>query len=310
MTPEQTRVHALQFALQMNQNNPNIDLNQLFATSDKITDYISGQKPQGPSLWDNEKIIDLKRSADSPEYFFDTHVRIQHPMKGAVPFKLHGYQRLALQTMNTNRFTILNHARQMGISTLLANYALWFALMKPEQTIAVLSYKFVCALDLMDRIRFALDSLPDHIATKVKIQNKGTIAFENGSKIIGRTVAKDAFRGLGINMAIFDSLSHSSHSLAREAWNDLMPRIAAAPNSKVIVASSPGVEEGLFYELWKNANDHFTGASLGHGYNGFAPLKLTWDMHPERDDQWAEVFRQQLGNARFKTEFECEFRPV
>jgi hypothetical protein len=34
---------------------------------------------------------------------------------------------------------------------------------------------------------------------------------------------------------------------------------------------------------------------------------VTWDAHPDRDEEWAEEQRSQLGNDRFQREYECKF---
>jgi len=41
------------------------------------------------------------------------------------------------------------------------------------------------------------------------------------------------------------------------------------------------------------------------GRNGFHPLLVTWDQHPERDAAWASAERSRIGEERFRREHQC-----
>ena len=43
------------------------------------------------------------------------------------------------------------------------------------------------------------------------------------------------------------------------------------------------------------------------GINGFRPYLATWERHPDRDQAWADVELQKIGDERFKREHLCEF---
>ncbi|RYE98336.1 MAG: hypothetical protein EOO77_37465 [Oxalobacteraceae bacterium] len=89
----------------------------------------------------------------------------------------------------------------------------------------------------------------------------------------------------------------------------MMPIITANKGSKVIMTSTPGVPDGPFFDIWRDAlNDQ---DASGVGLNGFAAMTLPWTMHPNRDEAWAKPFRDSLGEARFAQEFENKFvKPV
>ena len=65
------------------------------------------------------------KCAKDPVYFMKKYCVVQHPMKGKVPFHLYEYQEKALGTFEDHRFNIILKARQLGLSTLTAGYALW-----------------------------------------------------------------------------------------------------------------------------------------------------------------------------------------
>ena len=41
------------------------------------------------------------------------------------------------------------------------------------------------------------------------------------------------------------------------------------------------------------------------GVNGFRAYRAYWDEHPDRDQQWADEIRAQLGDDRFNREIGC-----
>ena len=62
-----------------------------------------------------------------PQFFGDNYCRISHPLKGLIPFKTFDYQK-DLKDFNDYRFDIILKARQLGISTISAEYIVWFML--------------------------------------------------------------------------------------------------------------------------------------------------------------------------------------
>lgn len=60
-----------------------------------------------------EQIHELGRCMDDPIYFIENFVRIQHPSRGAVSFKLYDYQKKLIE-LYSNGDSILLSARQTG----------------------------------------------------------------------------------------------------------------------------------------------------------------------------------------------------
>ena len=72
------------------------------------------------------------------EYFLRKYSYIQVPNKGRQLFELYDYQAEALHAFQDHRYNILLKGRQIGISTLVAGYALWRMLFKRDEQILVL----------------------------------------------------------------------------------------------------------------------------------------------------------------------------
>jgi phage FluMu gp28-like protein len=207
--------------------------------------------------------------------------------------------------MSQHRLLVVNKSRQMGLSTCEAIFALWFAAMHPNKTVVIMSSKLVAAFEIIARIRYAAESMPAHLLPNVTASNKGTIEFDNGSRILGRACSIESIRGMGISMLILDEFAYVSHTKAYEFVSAMMPIITANKSSKIIMTSTPGVPDGPFFDIWRDALNEQD--ANGVGVNGFAAMTLPWTMHPNRDEAWAKPFRDSLGEARFAQEFENKF---
>lgn len=85
-------------------------------------------------------------------------------------------------------------------TTTAAAYLLWAAMFMPDTKILVVANKFSAAMEIMDRIRYSYEECPNFIRAGVVEYNKGTITFDNGSKITARATTADSGRGLSITM--------------------------------------------------------------------------------------------------------------
>ena len=68
---------------------------------------------------------EFKKCAEDPAHFLRRYCYIQHPQKGKIKFDLYDYQEKTLKEFVTSDYNVLLKARQLGISTLTAGYALW-----------------------------------------------------------------------------------------------------------------------------------------------------------------------------------------
>lgn len=194
-------------------------------------------------------------------------------------------------------------------TTVAAGYLLWKAMFTPDATILVTANKLNQALEIMDRIRFAYENLPNHIRAGITEYNKGTIAFDNGSKIVARATSSDAGRGLSITLLYLDEFAFVPPNKAKDFWTSIQPVLSTG--GSCIITSTPKSDEDQFAQIWKGAIDNvdeygnFRRDNLGR--NGFFAVKVPWSAHPERNEEWAAPFRESLGEAKFRQEFECDF---
>lgn len=85
-------------------------------------------------------------------------------------------------------------------TTVAAGYLLWYAMFVEDSTILIASNKYDAAQEIMLRVRFAYESVPDHIRAGVKTYNKRSIDFDNGSRIVSTATTENTGRGMSLSL--------------------------------------------------------------------------------------------------------------
>ena len=263
--------------------------------------------PYKQEKYTEQQILELARCAKDPKYFMTEFCYIQHPIKGRMKFELYDYQRELVDCYHNNKYSIAMLARQMGKSTAAAGYLLWYAMFNPDQTILIAAHKYSGAQEIMQRIRFAYETLPDFIRAGVTAYNKGSLEFDNGSRIVAQATTENTGRGLSISLAYLDEFAFVRPSIAREFWTSLSPTLATG--GKCIITSTPNQDDDQFAQIWKESLKNLDeyGNEQKVGRNGFANYLADWKAHPDRDREWAAVEEGKIGEERFRREHNCEF---
>ena len=257
-----------------------------------------------------DQLDEFMKCADpitGPQFFMDNFFYIQHPTRGKMLYHPFDYQKRLIDTYHNYRFSISMMPRQTGKSTSAAGYLLWYAMFVPDSTILIAAHKYTGSQEIMQRIRYAYELCPDHIRAGVTSYNKGSIDFENGSRIVSATTTENTGRGMSISLLYADEFAFVRPGIAKEFWTSISPTLATG--GKAIITSTPNSDEDQFALLWKGANkceDEY-GNPTDIGINGFRAYRSYWNEHPDRDEKWAAEQRAQLGEDRFRREMGCEF---
>jgi hypothetical protein len=232
---------------------------------------------------------------------------VQHPTKGRVRFHLYDYQVDLINCYHSNRYSINMLGRQMGKSTCAAGYLLWYAMFVPDSTILIAAHKYTGSQEIMQRVRFMYENLPEWIKAGATSYNKGSIDFDNGSRIVSATTTENTGRGMSITLVYLDEFAFVPPRIAKEFWTALSPTLATG--GKCIITSTPNQDNDQFAQIWNEANkktDSFGNESTV-GKNGFASISYIWSDHPDRDEAWGDTERSKIGEERFLREHECVF---
>ena len=257
-----------------------------------------------------DQILEFARCADpdsGPEYFMSNYFYIQHPVKGKMLYTPFEYQQRLIDTYHSNRFSISLMPRQTGKTTSAAGYLLWYAMFRPDSTILIAAHKYTGAQEIMQRVRYAYELCPDWIRAGVTSYNKGSIDFENGSRIVSQTTTETTGRGMSITLLYCDEFAFVRPTIAKEFWTSISPTLSTG--GKAIITSTPNSDEDQFAFIWKQANkctDEY-GNPTRLGVNGFKAYQAAWWEHPDRDEQWKAEEIGRIGEERFRREHGCEF---
>ena len=203
-------------------------------------DTVLVKAPHRRETFTEQELREFKRCADpvtGPIYFMDNFFNIQHPTRGKMLYHPYEYQRRLIQNYHDNRFSISLMPRQTGKSTSAAGYLLWYAMFIPDSTILIAAHKYLGAQEIMQRIRYAYELCPNHIRAGATSYNKGSIEFDNGSRIVSQTTTENTGRGMSITLLYLDEFAFVRPNIASEFWTSITPTLSTG--GKAIITSTP-----------------------------------------------------------------------
>lgn len=256
---------------------------------------------------DEKKIIDYKEIAkqeyikclSNAEYFIQKYVYIQMTNGGRGKFMLYAFQKKLLYLMNTKDRLIILKSRQLGITTLSAAYALWLMMFKRDQSILALAPDQDKARAILDKISFAYDELPSWLLTLADAHstenNKLRITLSNGSKAQAASGSPKASRGKTATFLVLDEAAFIDTE-PEATWAAAQQTLSTGGTA--ILLSTPNGTGNIFNKL-------YTEAEMGE--NEFVPVKLKWNVHPDRDQAWRDRQDKELGKRMASQECDTEF---
>ena len=250
-----------------------------------------------PMQLTEEQVREYVKCAKDPIYFIENYVKIITLDKGFVQISLYPFQRQAIKDINDNRRVIVKAGRQVGKTTMVVGYILWYILFNEDKFVAILANKAPTAREILNRIKIAYEALPLWLQQGVRTWNKGDIELENNCRVMATSTASSAIRGYSISLLYLDEFAFVPSNIADEFFTSVYPTISSGTQSKILISSTPnGMNH--YYRMWTEAVE---------GQNGFKHIEANWRQVPGRDQAWADDQRRILGEEKFLQEMECEF---
>lgn len=237
---------------------------------------------------------EYKKCALSAEYFLKKYSYIQHPTRGRMLFGLYDYQKNALREFHDHDYNIVLKGRQIGISTLVAGYALWLLLFHRDKNILVIATKQETAKNLVTKVRFMHQNLPVWLRGQCITDNKLSLQFANGSQIKAVASSKDAGRSEALSLLILDEAAFIDD--AEVIWTAASSTLSTG--GKAILLSTPNGMGNFFHKMWQQAESKA---------NNFNPILLDWRVHPERDQAWRDRQTELMGEMEASQEHDASF---
>ena len=244
-----------------------------------------------------DQVREYVKCANDPVYFIENYVKIITLDKGFVQIKLYPFQKEAVQDIHSNRRVIVKAGRQVGKTTMVVGYILWYVLFNEDKFVAILANKAPTAREILNRIKTAYESLPLWLQQGVKTWNKGDIELENNCRVLASSTASSAIRGYSISLLYLDEFAFVPSNIAEDFFTSVYPTISSGTQSKILISSTPnGMNH--YYRMWTEAVE---------GQNGFKHIEANWRQVPGRTLEWADEQRRVLGEEKFLQEMETEF---
>lgn len=261
-----------------------------------------------PVKLDIDKLREIKKCALDPIYFIRNYVYINTKDNGMQLFDLYDFQEAAIKRFLKYRFNINKWSRQVGKSTIVRGFILWWGIFHKDQLIAMIGNKLSLAKEQMQQLRDSYSRLPTWLQPGVKLWNKTSIQFSNNSRIIVSSSSPDNIRGFSINLLYLDEFAFLRPNLATEFIASVMPSISSGKTTRCIITSTPnGMNH--FYDMWQTSLElNQAEAEFEKGNNDlYVRSVVTWDQVPGRTEAWANAEKLKIGDQRFRQEYECEF---
>ncbi len=241
------------------------------------------------------QIAEIVKCGKDPVYFMNRYLKIQHPLRGLIPFKTYPFQDDCVKEFNDHRFNIVLKSRQLGLSTLVAAYAVWQSVFYKDKNILIIATKLAVAQNFIRKVKTYIKSMPNWLLVPViTANNKQQVEFSNGSQIKAVPTSEDAGRSEALSLLIVDEAAFVRNF--DELWMGLYPTLSTG--GRAILLSTPNGVGGQYHEIYTKAL---------RKENEFNNIKLLWDVHPERDDDWFGKETKNMSQKQVAQELLCDF---
>ncbi len=207
--------------------------------------------------WNAEMIQEWIRCRDDIQYFAERYCAIVHVDHGVINIGLRQYQREMLDLLFNNRLTIFNLSRQLGKTTAIAIYLAHYIIFNESKNVGILAHNGSMSREVLERIKQAIELLPDFLQPGIVEWNKGSIELENGCRIGAFASSPDAVRGNSFSMIYVDECAFIERF--EETWAAILPVISSGRHSKLCITSTPNGYNHFkdLYEMAMNVDTAF-----------------------------------------------------
>jgi phage FluMu gp28-like protein len=188
------------------------------------------------------------------------------------------------------RRVILNCTRQWGKSTVTAAKCVHEAVTRPGSLIVAVSPSARQSAELVRKAERFVRRLGMRV--RGDGDNEVSIAFENGSRIVGLPGTEDTVRGFSaVSLLLVDEASR----VPDELYVAVRPMVAVSGGTLWLM-STPRGKRGFFYETWQE------------GGPDWERVRVTAEECPRIPREFLAEERRTMGDAAYEQEYGCAFR--
>jgi hypothetical protein len=184
---------------------------------------------------------------------------------------------------------ILNCGRQVGKSTVVAAMALHCCLYRPGSLVIVIAPSQRQSRELFIKLMTFLQCLEP--AEPREEETKLSLTLTNGSRVV--TLPGDNPRTVRGYSAPALIIEDEAAFVSDETFDALIPMLAASPEGRIVLMSTPYTAAGHFYSIW-------------HGEGDWERYEQPTSFCPRVSREWLDQ-RKREDPLRFAREYECVF---
>ena len=243
---------------------------------------------------------EIKKCVEDPIYFAENYFYIVSLDEGRIKIPLYEIQKKILKMMVENNRVAVVSSRQMGKTTMMTIFALYYTIFQSDKTVLLVANKQGTAREVLGRIRLAYENLPVWLKPGVTEWQKESVKFANGSRIAISSTSTSAGRSFSINCLLIDECAFIPPHLSDEFFTSVLPTITPSKKSKLILTSTPNGASGYFYERVRDAM---------RGKTEWKYVSVPWTSIPGRDLEWYKKALSDCNNDEkfFSQEYACAF---
>jgi hypothetical protein len=193
--------------------------------------------------------------------------------------EFYDYQKKLLKSYEDDRFVLVKHSRQMGITTTLIEHMINLLTKYENKKIIFVSNNLDCARHVLNKIK--LDSrMVDKIGKKPSIIS---ISLLNGNELYVTSSIG------GFKRESFTDIIVDNAAFVKDLNGNIAPILAS--NGNIILCSGNKKGETFFNNLFKDDK------------NVFKKHLIHWKENPNYDEKWENDFKKYMGVEAFDVEF-------
>jgi len=153
-----------------------------------------------------ELIAEIIACGQDPVYFIKKYAKIQHPVRGLIPFTTYPFQDDIINELVQHKFNIILKARQLGVTTVSAAYIAWFILFHRDKNVLIIATKRETAQTMIRIVKNIFKYLPIWMLDlgKILFNNKHSLELANGSRVKAMSTTSDAGRSEAVSLLVVD----------------------------------------------------------------------------------------------------------
>jgi hypothetical protein len=237
----------------------------------------------------HSKTEERTKCASDFVYFCENYLKISHPSKGLIPFKLGDEQKRLCKFYDDHQYVAAKKQRRVGLTTTTAAWLYWKAAFTPNTHVCVCAKTEREAFTIQQTIRrFVIQSM-DELGIHFDDTSGSVIELNANSSIRCGTAEK--FRGTSATHVFVDEAAYIPNM--ESCWKTMLTPLSDQAGCKYLVVSTPNWGDTWFRKLFEGAVE---------GTNEFKAFEADLLKHPEFNYDSMERLCKAMGMRSFQQE--------